>query len=65
MNKVPIRIFGGDDVHHLIHIKENTITSSEVIIVVMATDEVLDLRKCFLNRIEVWRVRREVFYPDT
>jgi hypothetical protein len=65
VKEVPFRITRSNNFQHLSHIIENTTTLCCTIIVLMAAEPMLDFRERFLNRIEVRRVRRKIFNPDT
>ena len=65
MNEIPFCILWCNDVHNLIHIKQNPITNCCLIVSVMASDEVLDFREGFLNWIEVGGVWRKVLDSHT
>jgi hypothetical protein len=61
---VPHRIIVTNYIHDFIHVEYNTIPSLRNIVILMATKEMLDLRKCFFNWIQIGGVRREVFKPN-
>jgi len=65
VDKIPIRIFWCNDIHHLIHIKQNAITCGHIVVSVMTADKMLDLGKCLLDRIQIGGVGGEVLDPHS
>jgi hypothetical protein len=65
VKKIPFGITRSNNFKHLPHIIENTTTLCCTIIVLIATEPMLDLRERLLNRIEVRRIWRKVFNPDS
>jgi hypothetical protein len=54
MNVIPFCIVWSNDIHHLKHIKQKTVSVlPSAIIRLMVADETLDFRECFLNRAEI------------
>jgi hypothetical protein len=45
--------------------KEYSISYGGTIIVLVATDDVLDLQKCFFDGVQIGGVRREIFNSNT
>ena len=42
MEEIPIRIFWRNYIHHLIHIEQNAITYGQIVVNIMAADEMFD-----------------------
>ena len=75
MCKISSGVIRSDDVQDLIHIKQNSVTSitnlsftitcSSVVVIVMTPQEMFDLAECFLDRVQIRGIWRQVFNTDT
>jgi hypothetical protein len=48
------------DVEYLVHVVENPVSLCSTVVVLMATNEMLDLGECLFDGVEVRRIRRQV-----
>jgi hypothetical protein len=81
MCKISCSVVSSDDVQDLVHIKQNSITSftnlsltiiitcsiwnGSVVVILVTPQEMFDLAECFLDRVEIRGIRRQVFNTDT
>ena len=79
MCKISCGIVSSDNVQDLIHIKKNSITSiinlsltitrsirnSSVVIILVTPQEMFDLAECFLDRVQIRGIWRQIFNTDT
>lgn len=79
MCKISCSVVSSNDVQDLIHIKQNSVTSitnlsltincsirnSGVVIILVSPQEMFDLAECFLDRVQIRGVWRQVFDTDT
>jgi hypothetical protein len=56
VNKVAFCVFRGNDIQHFVHIKKHPIPKRKPVVILVTSQPVLDLRKCFFNRVQIWRI---------